>query len=64
MSLRSIILLSAMALTLLGSGCATAPNPDDDDRDRATSSIPWNRPQSWEGGGMGGMRPPGSGGGY
>jgi hypothetical protein len=35
-------------------GCSTT-QPDN------ASSIPWNRPQDWEGGGaMGGFRPPGS----
>jgi hypothetical protein len=40
---------------ILSTGCATTNN------DENVSSIPWNRPQSWEGqGALGGMRPPGS----
>jgi hypothetical protein len=36
-------------------GCSTARSPDD------ISTIPWNRPQGWEGtGALGGFRPPGS----
>ncbi len=44
-----LILLAALAVA----GCAT--QRDD------VSTIPWNRPQSWEGaGGLGGFRTPGS----
>ncbi len=56
MNATRALLLTALAATvvLLASGCAT-PREDD------VSSIPWNRPQQWEGaGGMGGFRPPGS----
>ncbi len=46
-------LLAAGAVFL--SGCATTQ------QDSNVSSIPWNRPQDWEGNGaMGGFRPPGS----
>ena len=39
---------------LLASGCSTPKEGD-------VSSIPWNRPQQWEGSGaMGGFRPPGT----
>jgi hypothetical protein len=52
-----IVLLRALlagAVVFL-SGCATTNQSDN------TSSIPWNRPQDWEGGGaMGGFHPPGS----
>ena len=41
---------------LLASGCATPKEGD-------VSTIPWNRPQNWEGGGaLGGFRPAGSAG--
>lgn len=41
----------------MGCGCATSNN------DNKVSTIPWNRPQSWEGNtGFGGMRTPGSSG--
>ena len=42
-------------VTGLGIGCASTSNDD------KVSTIPWNRPQSWEGtGALGGFRPPGS----
>jgi hypothetical protein len=50
------LLLMALAATsiMLASGCSTPKEGD-------VSSIPWNRPQQWEGsGGMGGFRPPGT----
>lgn len=54
--MRRIALLFLLAATAtLGSGCATP-------KEGEVSSIPWNRPQSWEGqGALGGFRPPGSG---
>jgi hypothetical protein len=62
MNFPRLMLLALVALATLGAGCATTPAPDDDERSRNTSSIPWNRPQGWEGGGgMGGFRPPGTG---
>ncbi|HWL54167.1 MAG TPA: hypothetical protein VNQ90_17125 [Chthoniobacteraceae bacterium] len=43
-----LLLVSAVALLL--PGCATSSNQDE------VSSIPWNRPERWEGQGpMGGM---------
>ncbi|MGA2138197.1 MAG: hypothetical protein ABSH14_04975 [Verrucomicrobiia bacterium] len=56
MNATRALLLTALVATvvLLASGCATPKEGD-------VSSIPWNRPQQWEGaGGMGGFRPPGS----
>ncbi|HUJ10264.1 MAG TPA: hypothetical protein VL171_09575 [Verrucomicrobiae bacterium] len=48
-----IVLMGALATFV--SGCATTKEGDD------VSSIPWNRPQNWEGqGALGGFRPPGS----
>jgi hypothetical protein len=51
---RTILLLAAMATGLvLVSGCATT-NGDN------VSSIPWDRPQQWEGSGaLGGFQGPG-----
>jgi hypothetical protein len=44
-----------MGGVMLASGCATTQQQGD------VSSIPWDRPQQWEGGGaLGGFRPPGS----
>jgi hypothetical protein len=48
-----LLFVVAVALAL-GSGCATP-------KEGEVSSIPWNRPQQWEGAGaLGGFRPPGS----
>lgn len=44
-----------LLLLAIAAGCSTTRNPDD------VSTIPWNRPQGWEGtGALGGFRPPGS----
>jgi hypothetical protein len=54
MTFRRVVLLIAVAGCVLGAGCATTNEND-------VSTIPWNRPQSWEGSsGFGGFRPPGS----
>jgi len=58
MSATRAFLLTALVATLvtLVSGCATPKEGD-------VSSIPWNRPQQWEGGGaLGAFHPPGTGG--
>ena len=54
---RTILLLAAMATGLvLVSGCATT-------NDDNVSSIPWDRPQQWEGAGaLGGLGSQGRGG--
>ena len=51
---RSFLLLAAMATGVaLVSGCATTNNDN-------VSSIPWDRPQQWEGSGaLGGFQGPG-----
>ncbi|MCG3146744.1 MAG: hypothetical protein PCFJNLEI_00178 [Verrucomicrobiae bacterium] len=47
---RWLLLLVVAGLT----ACSSTRNPDD------ISTIPWNRPQGWEGtGALGGFRPPG-----
>ena len=53
--MRYLVLLPLLAAAaILTSGCATPKEGD-------VSSIPWNRPQSWEGqGALGGFAPPGS----
>jgi hypothetical protein len=50
-----LFFLLLVASVTLASGCATS-------RDDDVSTIPWNRPQPWEGGGALGsiVRPPGS----
>ena len=51
---RSILFLVVVAGAILAGGCATQKESD-------VSTIPWDRPQQWEGGGaLGGFRPPGS----
>lgn len=54
-ALRTILLLAAMVTGLvLASGCATTND------DNNVSSIPWDRPQQWEGSGaLGGFQGPG-----
>ena len=55
---RWLYALLAAGSVILSAGCATT-NKDED-----VSTIPWNRPQGWEGqGSLGGMHPPGSSGG-
>jgi predicted small secreted protein len=52
---RSILLVALVAAgAMLAGGCATTKEGD-------VSSIPWDRPEQWEGSGaLGGFRPPGS----
>ena len=55
MRLRRVVLMILLAGGALACGCAT---PNDSNK---VSTIPWNRPQSWEGStGFGGMRTPGT----
>lgn len=56
MRLALLLLLLAM-IPLLG-GCETAPDHSADGSGAAVSSIPWNKPASWEGtGALGGFAP-------
>lgn len=49
--------LGALFLMIAFTGCATDPN---DSTAASASSIPWNRPASWEGtGALGGFASPG-----
>jgi len=51
---RIILLLALLIGALFTSGCASTADQND------VSTIPWDRPQSWEGAGaLGGFRPPG-----
>lgn len=57
------LLLLSIALTLVGFFGACSQTPKDPALEKAgnpqVSSIPWNRPQSWEsGGGLGGFGDP------
>lgn len=56
-AIRAFLLMALVATgILLASGCSTTKEGD-------VSSIPWNRPQQWEGSGaLGGFRPPGTAG--
>lgn len=53
--IRLALLSILLAAPFLYTGCESAP-----ERERGVSSIPWNRPQKWEGqgqlGGMSGMQ--------
>ncbi len=52
-------LLAAAFLILCAGGCASSDTPQPQDQNPNASAIPWNRPQSWEGGGMmGGFQQP------
>lgn len=53
--MRKLFLMAWLVVSAaLAGGCATP-------KEGEVSSIPWNRPQSWEGSGaLGGFRPPGS----
>ena len=54
MTSRWVVLLIVVAGWALSAGCATT-------NENNVSTIPWNRPQSWEGAsGFGGFRPPGN----
>ena len=60
MGRRIISLLALVVLTALA-GCETTPPPPSAASQRGLSTIPWNRPAKWEGGGvlgsqMGAMR--------
>ena len=55
--MRWLFLVLFAVLTGLVTGCASTNTSNDD----KISTIPWNRPQSWEGAGaLGGFRPPGA----
>jgi hypothetical protein len=47
--LTRFLLLAVAGLSL--SACQTTPPPQDAAAQRGLSTIPWNRPAKWEGGG-------------
>lgn len=58
---RALFHLTAAFLAGLLAGCETTPPPSSAAAERGLSTIPWNRPAKWEGGGalgsqMGAMR--------
>lgn len=60
--IRHLPALLLLAATVLLSGCETAPenSPTANPQRAAVSSIPWNKPASWEGAGaLGGFMPQG-----
>ena len=61
MGRRTIFFLALAVLSTALSGCETTPPPASEASQRGLSTIPWNRPAKWEGGGvlgsqMGAMR--------
>lgn len=50
MARKMALAIFASALAALAAGCATTPQADDA-ASRGLSTIPWNRPAKWEGGG-------------
>lgn len=46
------MLCLAMVLLAGLTGCGTTPPPPSEASKRGLSTIPWNRPAKWEGGGM------------
>ena len=58
---RWTICLFALAILPILAGCETTAPPPSEASQRGLSTIPWNRPAKWEGGGvlgsqMGAMR--------
>ena len=58
---RILSLVAALLACGLVSGCGTTAPPPSEASKRGLSTIPWNRPAKWEGGGalgsqMGAMR--------
>lgn len=60
MKMNRFSIVAALAILSLLTGCQTAPEPTASPNRAAVSSIPWNRPASWEGtGALGGFMPQG-----
>jgi hypothetical protein len=56
-SLRAFVLISLGLLTIWMGGCAEGAGASDPNR---VSTLPWSRPERWEGqGALGGMMPQG-----
>ena len=49
---RQIIRLLALLSLVILPGCETTTPPPSEASQRGLSTIPWNRPAKWEGGGM------------
>jgi hypothetical protein len=60
MKMHRLCLVSAIVILPLLPGCQTPSEPTPSPDRAAVSSIPWNRPASWEGtGALGGFMPQG-----
>ncbi len=59
MRITALLILGGFLLSL--GGCASSQQPEDPNR---VSSIPWARPEKWEGAGPLGSMMPGANGGY
>lgn len=49
---RGVRSLALLALLLTGGGCAQETATTSGDQTQQVSTIPWNRPEKWEGRGM------------
>lgn len=49
---RRLVSLLALLLLPVFAGCETTAPPPSEASKRGLSTIPWNRPAKWEGGGM------------
>ena len=60
MKMQRLCLATAIVILSLLTSCQTAPENNPTPDRAAVSSIPWNRPASWEGtGALGGFMPQG-----
>ena len=50
LAIRSLFALAVLSALAFLAGCASTP-PDTDTSGQAPSSMPWNKPESWEGSG-------------
>ncbi|MFZ9931741.1 MAG: hypothetical protein ACO3J2_08790 [Chthoniobacterales bacterium] len=49
---RRLLSLLFLCLVLVLTGCETTAPPPSEASQRGLSTLPWNRPAKWEGGGM------------